>query len=113
VNVYLGLGLPWLISSIYFKIQGPTQKWRDKYPESALKYPDGGFIVEGEDLGFAVMTFIGVAVIAFITLFVRRVYFGGELGGPVGIKRASGLLFMGMWVMFITMYCTLADKVTI
>jgi len=113
VNVFLGLGVPWLISSIYFKIQGPTQKWRDKYPESALKYPDGGFIVEGEDLGFAVMTFIGVAVIAFITLFVRRVYFGGELGGPVGIKRASGLLFMGMWVMFITMYCTLADKVTI
>jgi len=113
VNVFLGLGLPWLVSSIYFKIQGPTDKWRKKYPDSAAKYPDGGFIVEGEDLGFAVMTFIGVAVIAFGILFLRRIKFGGELGGPVGVKRASAILFAGMWVLFVTMYCTLADKVTI
>merc|ERR1719394_436254 len=31
VNVFLGLGLPWMIGAIYWAIAGPNQKWRDKY----------------------------------------------------------------------------------
>ena len=77
VNVFLGLGLPWLCSSIYFKQKGVTQEWLDRYPEQALRYPEGGFIVPGDDLGFAVVTFVAAACVAFSILAWRRVFCGG------------------------------------
>merc|ERR1719327_2502422 len=44
VNVFLGLGLPWLIGSIYW-YGNPTSKWEAKYPELSKIYPEGIFIV--------------------------------------------------------------------
>merc|ERR1711988_1806831 len=31
VNVFLGLGLPWVMGSIYWKVQGKTARWREEY----------------------------------------------------------------------------------
>merc|ERR1712159_625244 len=45
VNVFLGLGMPWLIGSIYW-YGNPTDEWKKKYPELSLVYPEGRFIVK-------------------------------------------------------------------
>ena len=31
VNVFLGIGLPWFIASIYWRVQGPTDEWKQRY----------------------------------------------------------------------------------
>jgi len=113
VNVFLGLGVPWLVAAVYWNIMGATDDWKAKYPSYVADYPDGGFIVPGEDLGFAVVTFVASAVFCFAVLGLRRVYCGGELGGPPAAKWASAGLFAGLWVMFVTMYCALGGEVTI
>jgi solute carrier family 8 (sodium/calcium exchanger) len=63
VNVFLGLGLPWLIGAIYYSSE------------------DGDFIVPKEGLGFSVLMFLITSILCLITLVVRRFVFGGELGG--------------------------------
>lgn len=65
VNVFLGLGLPWAIATVY-KIQ--------KYGED--------YAVPSNTLGFSVFLFLCTAVVCFIILAARRIAFGGELGGP-------------------------------
>jgi len=64
VNVFLGLGLPWLMATVYHTAQGST-----------YNYPAG-------DLVFSVLVFFAFATICLVLLYVRRVYCGGELGGP-------------------------------
>lgn len=113
VNVFLGLGLPWLVCSIYWAAVGPTAEWQRKYPKQALEYPDGGFVVSGDDLGFAVVTFVAAAVLCLIVLGLRRKYCGGELGGPRGPKYAAAFVFALLWVAFVTLYCSLGPEVVI
>jgi solute carrier family 8 (sodium/calcium exchanger) len=51
VNVFLGLGLPWVIGALYWS--GPvTDEWILKYPEIHTQYPDGGFAVPAGTLAF-------------------------------------------------------------
>ena len=50
VNVFFGLGLPWLIAAIYWQSNGQTDEWRERYAHvdgGALieRYPDGAFVV--------------------------------------------------------------------
>ncbi|KAL1520969.1 hypothetical protein AB1Y20_022527 [Prymnesium parvum] len=113
VNVFLGLGLPWLLCSIYWSMVGPTAEWVRKYPQQAKDYPNGGFVVPGEDLGFAVITFIACAAVCFVTLGLRRAYCGGELGGPKVSKVATAVLFSALWLAFIILYCTIGGEVVI
>merc|ERR1712151_372350 len=35
VNVFLGLGLPWMIGAIYWAINGPDSVWNAQYPAQA------------------------------------------------------------------------------
>lgn len=56
VNVFLGLGLPWVIAAQY--------TW-NKY-EKNYKVPQG-------DVSFSVFVFLVVAVVCFIILIIRRV----------------------------------------
>jgi hypothetical protein len=51
VNVFLGLGLPWVIGALYWSGE-PTQEWIDKYPLIAKDYPAGGFAVPAGTLAF-------------------------------------------------------------
>jgi len=99
VNVFLGLGLPWTIAAIYWKATGWTAKWASKAPAKVLKeYRNGGvYVVEGGGLGFSVGVFTACAIAAMACLWVRRLLFKGELGGPAGPKWATLLFLVGLW----------------
>ena len=58
VNVFLGLGLPWVIASLY----ETTTEGGD---------PDGYF-VPAETLGFSVVVFVSCALICIVFLMIRR-----------------------------------------
>merc|ERR1712088_673185 len=67
VNVFLGLGLPWIIASIYHAANG------------------GEFRIEDPSLPFSVLIFTICAISTLVLLMVRRSvgFFGNaELGGP-------------------------------
>jgi solute carrier family 8 (sodium/calcium exchanger) len=46
VNVFLGLGLPWMIGAMYWVAVGPNAEWVGKYPVEAAEYPEGIFVVQ-------------------------------------------------------------------
>ena len=68
VNVFLGQGLPWVIATTYKLSKPPGERQ---------------YIVKAGALSFSVVVFCGVALLCLSTFYVRRVYFGGELGGPI------------------------------
>ncbi|GAA6066662.1 sodium/calcium exchanger 2a isoform X2, partial [Tachysurus ichikawai] len=85
VNVFLGIGLAWSISAIYWKVKGQE------------------FHVDPGSLAFSVTLF---TICAFINMGVlmlrRRPSVGGELGGPKTIKILTSMLFIGLWLLYIT-----------
>lgn len=84
VNVFVGLGLPWIISSIYQSKKG------EKY------------VTPAGDLAFSVMLFLITSVLCFMVLGVRRYALGGELGGPKGSRYFSAFLCVSLWVIYTT-----------
>jgi len=90
-NIFIGLGLPWTIACFYY--------WA-KTGEAT--YTLGHF--EAADITFAVVLFLLISIIVFMTLFVRR-YSGnkGELGGTDVSKYLTGFCFMMMWVVFVVL----------
>lgn len=88
VNVFLGLGLPWLLAAIYWTAQGEY-----------FKVPSG-------DLAFGVALYTGAAIIAIITLVVRRLSStlgSGEVGGPKNCAWATSALFVLLWLLYIAL----------
>ncbi|RDD45318.1 Sodium/calcium exchanger 3 [Trichoplax sp. H2] len=86
VNVFLGLGLPWLIATIY---------WNSQNKE---------FSVPAGNLASSVILFTICAVICIALLMLRRIIpsFGGsELGGPTKSKYISGLLLVTLWIVYV------------
>eukprot|EP00918_Siedleckia_nematoides_P097649 GHVU01213916.1.p1 GENE.GHVU01213916.1~~GHVU01213916.1.p1 ORF type:complete len:844 (+),score=116.55 GHVU01213916.1:178-2709(+) len=85
VNVFLGLGLPWLIASIYWEAQGKR------------------FEVPAGSLGFSVIIYTACACVCIAMLMVRRYVgaFGAELGGPTGLKIATGIFFVLLWITYV------------
>jgi hypothetical protein len=85
VNIYLGLGLPWVIAATYYTIVGEK------------------FIVPSGDLGYSVAVFLISAVVAIALLVVRRMVplFGGELGGNRVLAWLSSLLLVGIWINYL------------
>jgi len=65
----LGLGLPWVIAAHY---NANAYGDRDGYI---------GYFVPAGSLGFSVVLFTTLAVIALCFLCIRRKMVGGELGG--------------------------------
>merc|ERR1711907_569381 len=63
VNVFLGLGLPWTMATIYHLANG-----------TEFYYPAGSLV-------FSVLVFFAFAVVCIGLLVFRRFYFDGELGG--------------------------------
>ncbi|XP_076445930.1 sodium/calcium exchanger Calx-like isoform X2 [Babylonia areolata] len=84
VNVFLGLGLPWLIATIYWKVRDGTD-----------------FKVDAGNVGFSVILFTIAAVIAIVLLIVRRFAVGAELGGPVIVKYISGIILVVLWILYV------------
>uniref|UniRef100_A0A1W7RA49 Sodium/calcium exchanger 3 n=1 Tax=Hadrurus spadix TaxID=141984 RepID=A0A1W7RA49_9SCOR len=86
VNVFLGLGLPWVLAAIY---------WESKN----LK-----FEVNAGTLGFSVGIYSGAAFICLCLLMMRRFMkcFGsGELGGPGTMAKITALIMVLLWIMYI------------
>jgi len=81
VNVFLGLGLPWVIGSIYHG---------GDYP-----FPKG-------DLELSVLVFTACALTCFAVLTWRRVYCEGELGGPPKAKKISAGILVSLWFIYVT-----------
>uniref|UniRef100_A0A0K8SFP5 Calx-beta domain-containing protein n=3 Tax=Lygus hesperus TaxID=30085 RepID=A0A0K8SFP5_LYGHE len=88
VNVFLGLGLPWLMATVHHYKEGTE------------------FRMSSEGLGFSVLLFLVSAVIAMVVLTVRRnvAYFGkAEIGGPSVGKWGTFSLFVAVWIAYVTL----------
>jgi solute carrier family 8 (sodium/calcium exchanger) len=85
VNVFLGLGLPWTVASIYQASRGLP-----------FEAPAG-------DLAFSVALFTGLAAAAVLLLLAKRLLRGGELGGPTAADKfgTAGVLF-AFWLTYVT-----------
>lgn len=85
VNVFLGLGFPWLMAAIYWTSQGKS------------------FEVPAGDLGFSVTIFTICAVVTVAVLMFRRYvsFFGGELGGPKTPKIVCGVFLVFVWILYV------------
>ena len=87
VNVFLGLGLPWVIATEYFRKNLPGQPY---------KVPAG-------NLSYSVFVFLVCAVTCFIVLGIRRHVIGGELGGPYKSKMMSTAFLVFLWIVYIVL----------
>jgi len=104
VNVFLGLGLPWMFGSIYWKVTDPTAKWLKKYSEDSevpSAHRGGAFIVKAGTLGFSVTVFVCCASVCLCMLLVRRFTCQGELGGPRLAKYLSAAFSVSLWGVYI------------
>lgn len=84
VNVFLGLGLPWVIAATWSK-------------NNDMKY-----VVPAGSLAFSVMLFLITSMICFIILILRRCIIGGELGGPPVSKYISAVILVCLWLIYVS-----------
>jgi solute carrier family 8 (sodium/calcium exchanger) len=84
VNVFLGLGVPWIMGTAYWKANGK-----------------GDYVVPTGALSFSVVVFLVVAIVCFMVLVLRRCILGGELGGTTYTKYASGFFLFFLWFIYI------------
>lgn len=110
VNVFLGLGLPWTCAAFYWSRAGTNIDWQARvYKGKTYKnqfmdrYPDGGFLVPAGSLSFSVSVFCACAISCLILLLIRRLRYGGELGGPKFAQRRDSLILTVFWLIFITL----------
>jgi solute carrier family 8 (sodium/calcium exchanger) len=84
VNVFLGLGLPWVIAVIYYESK------------------DEKFVVPAGTLSFSVMLFLITSIVCIIFLMIKRILTGGELGGPNGWWRWLSFAFLVfLWMIYL------------
>jgi len=119
VNVFFGLGVPWLFGSLFWAISGSTPDGQAKFAERfgpgrkhelppqlyADYYPTGAFIVRKGDLGNSVIVFTVCAIITIGLVLVRRAMGAQELGGNRTGALASGAFLVFLWFVYITMSC--------
>jgi len=91
VNVFLGLGLPWVLATIF-----ETGKYGD---EPGYE----GYFVPSKSLGFNVVVFSTLAIVCLCFLLFRRFYVGGELGGSGGFRLFSAGFLISLWVTYIVL----------
>jgi len=117
VNVFLGLGLPWTIGAVYWSVASDSAiaAWVIKYSDPTHPaYADvqvymkdnpgkAAFVVPSGDLGLSVIVFCCCAVTCIGVLQLRRVLFGGELGGPAGPRLATTIFFTMLWIIYVTL----------
>ena len=108
VNVFFGLGVPWLLAAVYWASKGEaTEEWRQRYsdiPGLLETYPNGAFVVRGDGLGFSVVVFT-LCAICTIALILARRFFGGhaELGGNRTGARVSAGLLLFLWFSYLVL----------
>lgn len=88
VNVFMGLGIPWIIAAIYHAVKGTK----------------GGFKVDAETLPFSVILYTICAILGLGLILLRRFIpaFGkSELGGPNVGKYASSAFLVTLWILYV------------
>jgi len=105
VNVFLGIGIPWLLSAIYWLNEGVSNEWIDhfsKNPDILARFGEkGGFIVQAGNLSFSVSIFVNLAAMHLALLRFRRIAYGGELGGDSTAAKISSAISFMMWLTYI------------
>ena len=97
VNVFLGLGLPWLMGAIYWKQNSIGERLVNGVPVK------GDYQQKAGALSFSVVVFLAVAIVCFIVLIARRCILGGELGGNMTTKYASGIFLFILWLVYVVL----------
>jgi len=94
VNVFLGLGLPWVIGVIYSG--------------------DDDYKVPAKGLDFSVILFLSCCLIGVGILIFRRCSVKGELGGSSCGRLTSAIIFIGLWVIYLIMsFLAIYDYISI
>ncbi|XP_076884807.1 magnesium/proton exchanger-like [Bidens hawaiensis] len=87
VNIYVGIGVPWLIDTAY----------------NLIAYGEPLRIENAEGLSFSLLVFFSTSVGCISVLVLRRVVFGGELGGPRVWAWVTCAYFMMLWFIFVVL----------
>jgi len=88
VNVFLGLGIPWMIAAIYHWSNGDV------------------FVVEAGALTFSVTIYVLCAIPAICLILARRflpMFGNAELGGNRAMAWVSSAFLVSLWVFYIVM----------
>ena len=121
--MFLGLGTPWLMATIYWirpyeatSVLG--KKWFNKYnamfgEEQWFKDVLDGttnmvYISPAGDLGPSVATFVFLAICCVGVLMLRRKFAGGELGGPDRLRNISAAVLICFWLTYIVVSASIA-----
>lgn len=91
VNVFLGLGLPWLVACM----------WESSYYPTTFEHP--GYYTEAGSLGFSVIVFTILAVTCILFIIARRFVVGGELGGSKFGRTWSCVFLCSLWVVYVVL----------
>jgi len=107
VNVFLGLGLPWVLAVLWEGSTDPSVKRYDPVAfgkaNGNLGWGPGNYYVPASSLGFSVAVFVICACLCIITLVVRRFVVGGELGGSDTGRAGTAMFLTSLWFFYIIM----------
>ncbi|KAL9235749.1 hypothetical protein vseg_010486 [Gypsophila vaccaria] len=87
VNIYVGIGVPWLINTTY----------------NYFAYREPLRIENATGLSFSLLVFFSTSVGCIGVLVLRRIVFGGELGGPRIWAWVTSAFFMFLWLIFVVL----------
>lgn len=88
VNIFIGIGVPWVINTIYNRL----------VLHSELRVPAG-------DLSFILIVYFITFIFCVLVLIARRYFIGGELGGPRKWAWSSCIFILLLWVVFLVLSC--------
>merc|ERR1719401_1820536 len=96
-----------MIGSIYWMAKDGSAEWDDKYlldPQIAQQFKDGGaFIVKAGTLANSVVVFSCCAIVCITILCARRMFLGGELGGPRIWKIVTAVALVTLWIIYVSL----------
>ncbi|KAL3849751.1 hypothetical protein ACJIZ3_011633 [Penstemon smallii] len=87
VNIYIGIGVPWLIDTLY----------------NYIAYKEPLRIQNAAGLSFSLLVFFATSVGCIGVLVFRRLTLGAELGGPKLWAWVTCVYLMLLWLTFVTL----------
>ncbi|XP_006479976.1 magnesium/proton exchanger isoform X2 [Citrus sinensis] len=87
VNIYVGIGVPWLIDTAY----------------NFIVYKEPLRVQNAEGLSFSLLVFFCTSVGCIAVLVLRRLTLGAELGGPKLWAWVTSVYFMLLWIIFVVL----------
>ncbi|TVU23701.1 hypothetical protein EJB05_26080 [Eragrostis curvula] len=87
VNIYVGIGVPWLVNTAY----------------NFFVYKEPLYIDNAAGLSFSLLIFFATSFGCITILVLRRIIIGAELGGPRLWAWVTSVYFMILWVIFVVL----------